>query len=36
VLERLDDLQLTADAPTRMVGSVLRGPDTLPVTFTGR
>jgi cytochrome P450 len=36
VLERLDDLQLVADAPTRFVGSVLRGPDTLPVTFTGR
>ena len=36
VLDRLDDLRLVADAPTRMVGSVLRGPDTLPVTFTGR
>ena len=35
VLERLDDLQLVSDAPTRFVGSVLRGPDTLPVTFTG-
>ncbi len=33
VLERLDDLRLIDDAPTRMVGSVLRGPDTLPVTF---
>jgi cytochrome P450 len=35
VLERLDDLQLASDAPTRFVGSVLRGPDILPVTFTG-
>ena len=36
ILERLDDLQLVGDNPTRMVGSVLRGPDTLPVTFTRR
>ena len=36
ILERLDDLQLVGDAPTRMVGSVLRGPDTLPVTFKAR
>ncbi len=36
VLERLDDLQLAPDAPTRIVGSVLRGPDTLPVTFAPR
>jgi cytochrome P450 len=36
ILERLDDLRLADDAPTRMVGSVLRGPDTLPVTFTRR
>jgi cytochrome P450 len=36
ILERLDDLRLDDDAPTRMVGSVLRGPDTLPVTFTRR
>jgi cytochrome P450 len=33
-LERLDDLQLVPQAPTRFVGSVLRGPDTLPVRFT--
>ena len=33
-LERFDDLRLVDDAPTRMVGSVLRGPDTLPVRFT--
>ena len=32
-LERFDDLKLVDDAPTRMVGSVLRGPDTLPVEF---
>jgi cytochrome P450 len=36
VLDRLDDLQLAPDAPTRIVGSVLRGPDTLPVTFAPR
>jgi cytochrome P450 len=36
ILERLDDLRLVEGAPTRMVGSVLRGPDTLPVTFTAR
>jgi cytochrome P450 len=34
ILERLDDLRLVDGANTRMVGSVLRGPDTLPVTFT--
>ena len=36
ILERLDDLRLAPDAPTRIVGSVLRGPDTLPVTFAPR
>jgi cytochrome P450 len=36
ILERLDDLQFVGDAPTRMVGSILRGPDTLPVTFKAR
>jgi cytochrome P450 len=36
VLERLDDLRLVGTNPTRMVGSILRGPDTLPVTFTAR
>jgi cytochrome P450 len=35
-LERRDDLRLDEGAPTRMVGSGLRGPDTLPVTFTPR
>ena len=33
ILERLDDLRLADGAPTRFVGSVLRGPDTIPVTF---
>ena len=33
-LERFDELALAPDAPTRFVGSVLRGPDTLPVRFT--
>ena len=33
-LERFDDLELQPDAPTRFTGSVLRGPDTLPVRFT--
>ena len=36
LLERLDDLRLVPEAPTRIVGSVLRGPDTLPVTFSRR
>ena len=30
-LERFDDLALVEDAATRFVGSVLRGPDSLPV-----
>jgi cytochrome P450 len=33
-LERFDELELHPNAPTRFVGSVLRGPDTLPVRFT--
>jgi cytochrome P450 len=33
-LERFDDLTLVEDAATRFVGSVLRGPDSLPVRFT--
>jgi len=33
-LERFDELALAPDAPTRFVGSVLRGPDTLLVRFT--
>ena len=34
ILERFDDLQLADPAATSMVGSILRGPDTLPVRFT--
>jgi cytochrome P450 len=33
-LERFAELELQPDAATSFVGSVLRGPDTLPVRFT--
>jgi cytochrome P450 len=36
ILDRLDDLELSGAAPTHMVGSVLRGPDALPVRFQPR